>query len=565
MSPVENHRQLHWLMSLRVVIISTLLVCAFAIELLVRPAETLRPLFLVAAVAFATVLLYAVLSRWMGGSRLFIGIQLVGDALIITHFVGITGGIDSPMSFLYLLPISAASTMLYRRGGLMLAGACWTLYGMLVVLGPAWPPLGVFNIASNHRDPGRLVYFLVAHLVAMVGFALLSSYLSERLRIQGKQLDERTGTVARLKALNENIIGSINSGLITTNLAGEISFVNPGGEEIVGVSVGDVVGRDVETFFGLGDGFLDEIRRRLLAHRRFRFERYFETADGRRVFLGIAASNLHDRVGRPLGYIFIFQDLTDIHALELEVRLKERMAALGEMAAGMAHELRNPLAAISGSVQFLKTDLEPEGEVLELMDIILRESQRLDRAIRDFLTFARPGRFTPEPVDLVRLIEDSVKLLRKSRECSRGHRLITRYDAARIDCEIDPNRIRQVFWNLATNALKAMPEGGSLTIGVELTADERSVAIVFADQGRGMTAVERERYFQPFSSSFDQGTGLGAAIVYRLVEEHGGKIRLDSAAGTGTRVTLTLPRSCAREQNESLPEYRLQAVGGQSR
>jgi two-component system sensor histidine kinase PilS (NtrC family) len=564
MGPAENNRQLRWLMSLRVVIISTLLVCAFAIELLVRPAETLRPLFLVAAVAFGTVLLYAVLSRWLGGSRSFIGLQLIGDALIITHFVGITGGVDSPMSFLYLLPISAASTMLYRRGGLMLAGVCWALYGTLVVLGPAWPPLGVFNIAHNHRDPGRLVYFLVAHLVAMVGFALLSSYLSERLRIQGKQLDERTGTVARLRALNENIIGSINSGLVTTNLCGEISFVNPGGEEITGSEAGQIVGRGVESFFRLGDGFLEQIRLRLLAHRRFRFERYFVTPDGRRIFLGIAASNLHDRVGRPLGYIFIFQDLTEIHALELEVRLKERMAALGEMAAGMAHELRNPLAAISGSVQFLKTDLEPEGEVLELMDIILRESQRLDQAIRDFLTFARPGRFSPQRVDLVKLLEDSVKLLRKSSECGPDHRLITRHAAERIECHVDPNRIRQVFWNLATNALKAMPDGGALTLGVELTDDERTVAIVFDDQGKGMTREERERYFQPFSSSFDEGTGLGAAIVYRLVQEHGGTIRLDSEQGRGTRVVLTLPR-CGAAEGEPLPECRLQAVGGLSR
>jgi two-component system sensor histidine kinase PilS (NtrC family) len=552
-------------MTLRVVIISTLLVCAFGIEWLLRPDETLRPLFLLAAAAYGTVLLYAVLNRWLSGTRALVAVQLVGDSLIITHFVGITGGINSPMSFLYLLPISAASTMLYRRGGLVIAGVCWALYGTLVIFGPAWAPLGFFNVISTQRDPGRVVYFLVAHLVAMVGFALLSSYLSERLRIQGRELDERTGAVARLKALNENIIGSINSGLITTNLAGEISFINPGGEEIIGYSRHDVEGRSVESFFGLQRGYLQEIRRRLLDNRRIRFERYFDTKAGRQIFLGIAASNLHDKVGRPLGYIFIFQDLTDIHALEQEVRLKERMAALGEMAAGMAHELRNPLASISGSVQFLKSDLEPGGEVLELMDIILRESQRLDQAIRDFLTFARPGRFSPEHVDLVKLLEDSVKLLRKSGEFQTGHRVETRYAAERIECEVDPNRIRQVFWNLATNGLKAMPEGGTLSIEVDLSHDGSQIEVVFADEGTGMDDRQKERYFQPFSSSFEEGTGLGAAIVYRLVEEHGGKIRLESAAGRGTRVLLSLPRACDQGASEPVPDYPLQAVGGQRR
>ena len=213
---------------------------------------------------------------------------------------------------------------------MVLAAVCWALYGALVVFGSGWSIFGVPASFSVHRDPARIVYFLVAHLVAMFAFALLSSYLSERLRVQGRELDERTGAVARLKALNENIIGSINSGLITTTLGGQINFLNRGGTEILGLNTGRVEGRSVEELFGLECGYLQEIRRRLLDDRRIRFERYFDTPDGRRIYLGIAASNLHDRAGSPLGFLFIFQDLTDIHALEQEVRLKERMAALGK-------------------------------------------------------------------------------------------------------------------------------------------------------------------------------------------------------------------------------------------
>jgi len=391
-------------------------------------------------------------------------------------------------------------------------------------------------------DASRLLYFVIVHLVAFTAIGVLSASLAERLRSQGNELIERRGAVARLQALNENIIESINSGLATTDLAGTVNFVNRGGAEILEVEPERIRGRHAEEVFGLAPGFLAEIRRRLSDHRRFRFETWHETGGGQRIFLGVAASNLYDRTGQPLGFIFIFQDLTEIHALEREVRLKERMAALGEMAAGMAHELRNPLAAISGSVQYLRGDVEASSETAELMDIILRESQRLDQAIRDFLTFARPGRFHAEPADLVRLIGESVRLLTKSREFRPTHRVHTRFEADEIVAEVDVNRMKQVFWNLATNALKAMPAGGALTIGVRSDARNR-IEIGFTDEGRGMDPGEVEKYFQPFQGAFGEGTGLGAAIVYRLVEEHGGRIQVDSAPGRGTRIRISIPRT----------------------
>ena len=542
MSRTETDSQLRWLMILRVVTITTLLVSALAIDLLLTPTETLRPLFLLAAVAYGMVLVYVALDRWLSNARAFIYLQLVGDALVVTGFVGITGALDSPMSFLYLLPVCVASMLLYRQGALALAMICWTFYATLVTVGPLWTLLGRPAQVWLVRDPGRIGYSLVVHLIGMVAVALLSSYLSERLRVQGHELAERHGAVARLQALNENIIESINSGLVTTDLSGRINFMNRGGGVITGYSQREVEGLAFESLFALEPDFLQSIRKRLLAKRRFRFERHFHTRDGRQIFLGIAVSNLYDRAGRPLGYIFIFQDLTEIHALEQEVRLNERMAALGEMAAGMAHELRNPLAAISGAVQYLKGDQRPGDETLELMDIILRESHRLDHAIRDFLTFARPGKFSPSRTDLVKLLEDSIKLLRKSHEFRAGHRIETRYAADRIWCDVDLNRMKQVFWNLANNALKAMPGGGQLTIEVRYLQSGEQVGIRFADQGQGMSEQERAGYFQPFSGSFGEGTGLGAAIVYRLVEEHGGRITLDSAPGKGTRVQIVVPR-----------------------
>jgi two-component system sensor histidine kinase PilS (NtrC family) len=564
MSHGDFERHLRWLMTVRVAIVTTLLISAFSIELLFKPADSLRPVFLLAAVSYGMVLLYAVLDRWLRGTRGFIVLQLVGDAFVITLFVQITGGLDSPMSFLYLLPISFASMVLYRSGALILAGVCFAAYCGLIVYNAAAALIGTGAAGALARQPGRVTYFLVAHLVAMVAVALLSAYLSERLRSQNRELVERRGTVARLQALNENIIESINSGLLTTTLGGRINFINRGGTEIVGLRQDDVEDRPVETELQLAPGTVQEIRQRLLTERRHRFEQWFETPDGRRIFLGVAVSNLYDKIGRPLGYIFIFQDLTEIQALEQAARLRERMAALGEMAAGMAHELRNPLAAISGAVQYLKADLRPQGERLELMDIILRESQRLDRAIRDFLTFTRPGPFAAEPTDVARLVQDGLKLLRKSQECSGKHRIVTRFASPRMECEVDPNRLRQVFWNLATNALKAMPDGGTLTIDAGWIAEGEGVTLSFTDDGMGMDEREQALYFQPFNSSFREGTGLGAAIVYRLVEEHGGRIQLESGKGRGTCVRIELPRWQAREQPSRTTPARRAAAGGQA-
>jgi two-component system sensor histidine kinase PilS (NtrC family) len=550
MPRTELERQLRWLMILRLVTVTTLLISAFAIELALKPGQTVRPLFVVTAGAYGLVLLYAALDRWLKGTPSFIYLQLVGDALVVTAFVRITGGLESPMSFLYLLPIAVASMLLYRRGGLVLACACFALYAGLVVR------------SAEAGEPWRVGYVLVAHAVAFATVALLASYLSERVRVQNRELDLRQGAVARLQALNENIIESIHSGLLTTDLSGRINFMNRGGAEITGRPQDAVDGRPAMEVLGLEAAVFEDVLIQLARRRRVRFERTARVASGASVFLGVAASVLRDRGGEPLGYIFTFQDLTDVHAQEQQERLKERMAALGQMAAGMAHELRNPLAAISGSVQYLKGSVRPQGETLDLMDIILRESQRLDQTIKDFLTFARPGRFAPQRVDLVRLVEDHLKLLRKSRELTGAHRVETRYAASEVWCDVDPNRMKQVVWNLSTNALKAMPHDGALTIAVEGGRGD-DVRLAFTDEGVGMDERMRDAYFQPFRSAFDEGTGLGAAIVYRLVEEHGGRIDLSSEPGRGTTVAIMVPRTHAgvEDETQGIPA---QAAGGRS-
>ncbi len=545
----EPQRQIAGLMTYRVVIITTLLISTFIIELIFHPAVPLRPFYQLGGVTYLLSLAYALLHRRMKDSALFVPLQLAGDLLVVTGLVYLTGGPASPFSFLYLLVIITASILLFRRGGLLMAAGAWLLYALLVEatyfrLIPLYPRI---DFEGTDFSEGRILYLLFSHLFSFLTVAYLTSYVSEMLRKAGERLVARENDLAELRAFNEDIIDSINSGLITTGLDGRITFTNRAACQITGHPAGDLAGRRVEDLLGAADGFLDEVRAALDRANRFRFEKDFTARDGASLFLGFTASILRNKEGVPLGFIFIFQDLTEIRALEEEVGLQKRMAALGEMAAGMAHELRNPLASISGSVQVLKRDLPPGSEPMELMEIILKESRRLDQTIRDFLLFAKPGRFTPERVDIAEILSDSLKLLRNSEEFRPAHGLQTVFHPESIPLVVDPNRMRQVFWNLAKNALKAMPGGGTLTVKA-LGEMDGQVLVSFSDEGIGMGESEVAKNFQPFHGSFGGGTGLGLAIVYRIVQEHQGRIRIKSRRGAGTEVQILLPKTQAESR-----------------
>ena len=546
MIPSEPHRQIVGLMTYRVVVITTLLISTFIIELLFRPAVPLKPFYLLGGITYLLSLAYALLHRWMKDSSLFVPIQLAGDLTVVTGLVYATGGPESPFSFLYLILIITASILLFRRGGLLIASSAWLLYGVLVEaiyfrILPLYPRGDLEGADLSER---RVLYLLFSHLFSFLTVAYLTSHVSEKLRRAGERLVAKENDLAELRAFTEDIIDSMNSGLTTTGLDGRITFSNRAACQITGHPAADWVGKDIAGALQTGERFLEEVRTQLEKTNRFRFEKEFTARNGASMFLGFTASVLRNKEGVPLGFIYIFQDLTEIRVLEEEVGLKKRMAALGEMAAGMAHELRNPLASISGSVQVLRRDLPGGSEQAELMDIILKESRRLDQTIRDFLLFAKPGPFTPEIVDLTEILTGSLKLLKNSEEFRPTHQLRTQFHPEQIPVAVDPNRMRQVFWNLAKNALKAMPEGGTLTVKA-LGEMDGQVLVSFADEGFGMAEAEVGRNFQPFHGSFRNGTGLGLAIVYRIVQEHQGRIRVKSRRGTGTEVQILLPKALA--------------------
>src|SRR5215210_8837970 len=225
--------------------------------------------------------------------------------------------------------------------------------------------------------------------------------------------------------------------------------------------------------------------------------------------------------------------------MEKTSRRQERLSAVGRVAAGIAHEIRNPLAAMRGSIQVLKSDMQDPAQA-ELMDIVLRGSDRLNRIITDFLTYARPRQFSLAETDLREPLRETFALLRHSPELLDGHRLEEELPGEPLVAMADVEGVRQVFWNLARNALKAMPDGGTLRAEMARSAGG-SVRITFADTGRGMTPAQVERLFEPFSSSTTGGTGLGLSIVYQIIRDHGGTINVRSRQGHGTTITIELP------------------------
>jgi two-component system, NtrC family, sensor histidine kinase PilS len=557
-------RQLRLYIAIRVVAIASVLLPYFLLQLMAPPpvppeigpgvatppaavaatatraAEALQPAFLyaLAGATFVATLCYIVLLRLLRRRiELQAYIQFFGDLLLITALVHRVGGIASPFSMLYLIIIAVASTLLRRRAGVIVASAAYVLYASLLLgLYFGWlPPSGA---SAESVSIWRLNYNLATHLFGFYGVALLTSYLAHNVTRAERELVEKSEDLADLQVVHRDIVESINSGLITTDLEGNITSVNRAGQMILGRSEADLVGTAIED-----SGLLPaEHWAELTAASDGRAKRRSEVAvqrGGATTYVGFTLSQLADGLGTQRGYIVIFQDLTRWRRLQEEVRMKDRMAAVGELAAGLAHEIGNPLAAISGSVQMLAGAAEPDPGQRKLVDILLKESQRLDRTIKGFLRFARPRERSIVHFDVAHLLAENFELLKNSDEVSERHLLELDLVPESAPLVADPDQVSQIFWNLARNALRAMPEGGTLTVVGRLSDDTYRLQV--RDTGRGMSEEQRANLFHPFHSFFDSGTGIGMAIVYRIVQEHGGHLGVESRPGRGTTITVELP------------------------
>jgi two-component system, NtrC family, sensor histidine kinase PilS len=549
---IELRRKVARLIAVRAVISTILLSSATFARITAPGSFAVDPFFFLIGLTYGLTITWALSLRFVDRRRWLLDLQLAGDALIVSAFIYVTGGITSYFSSLYVLPIVAASTIQFRRGGLMIAALSSILYVGLVV--------AQYLTASGYLDYPSLVnasivlplrsvaqYTIALNLFGFFAAALLSGSLADSLRSAGVQLEQQSTEIADLQALNQHVIDSLPSGLATTDAQQHILTFNRAAEMITGIPFHAAVGHPISEVLQFPSQVLSAPNGNL-AVVPSRIEVRYRPADGRGdLEIGLSATHLETPGGRA-GLLVTFQDVTNVRKLQRDAAIQSRLAAVGEMAAGIAHEIRNPLASMSGSIQILRQELPLSAEQEQLMDIVLRESERLNATIRSFLAYARPMHFQIARFDVRRALNDAALLLRNSAEVCEEHQIEVDVPAHELWYEADEGQIKQIVWNLATNGLRAMPQGGRLRLVGALEPQSDGVVLAVEDEGMGIPPEELDSLFQPFHGRFAKGSGLGLAIVHRIVSDYNGEIQVSSHAGRGTRVSVRLPARAAVAQ-----------------
>ena len=532
-SGINERIWLEWLVKVRVIIITVLLAIELAIVTLTS-TNVNRRLFILLMLAWYAVaglhLLIFVYRRrdWRAQSKL----QVLTDLGFATAVIYVTGGIDTSFNFLYPLIIIVASTMLSETWAYFTAGMSFVLLGGTL-------ELSFFDVirsySTSRPDLKSLQAVILINLVAYVSIAYLANRLAGRMRQADVALSDKSFELENLQVLHEIIVHSISSGLITTALDGTIKLVNPAAQTLLGRR------EDELSLFNVNELFFDN----LPAPNGDRREVRTRTPGGVEKMFGVGCSALLGTGGSVIGYIYTFTDLTEIRHLERELRLRDRLAAVGRLASGIAHEIRNPLSSIAGSVKMLSGLSALTEDQRALLGIVTRESERLNAIISDFLTYSRDRKMERTEVDLCQLLADTLTLLENRESDIR----IERHSSHPIAIALgDGDKLKQVFWNLCTNSMRAMPNGGTLT--VSLDQFEGNWRIRFHDTGAGISPQLVEKIFEPFQSEFEGGTGLGLAIVYRIIQAHGAHITVRSEPAKGTEFTLLFPIPADKSSSE---------------
>ena len=551
-------RKLLWLIGVRFVTVTLLLGSGVLVQLRTPGLWPVGPFFFLVGLSYALAVTFLLTLPLVERRRWLIDVQLATDAVVISAVVLLTGGVSSYFSTLYALPIIGASILQFRRGGLLVGTLSACLYagvvmgqyqGVFELLNTRWPEIG-----QRIRPPATFAFYMAGlDIFGFLAVAVFSGYLAERLRTADASLARASTEIADLQAFNQHVIESLTSGLATTDRHGLVLTFNSAAEHITGLRVDDVLAQRIFDLLQLSPAFEASLDTEVEGSRRVDVD--FTTPGGRRIEIGLSAGPLITPGGRA-GFLFMFQDITETKRLHRKSAVQARLAAVGEMAAGIAHEIRNPLASMSGSIQILRQELPLNTEQSQLMDIVLRESERLNDTIKSFLAYARPQTNASRRFDVRRAVDDTALLLRHSPESVDGHRIRVDLPGAPVWFEADESQIRQVVWNLATNGLRAMPDGGALVLAVQ--AEEADVVTLSVrDEGVGILAEELDSMLQPFHGTFAQGSGLGLAIVHRIVSDYGGEIQVTSTPDVGTTVCIRLPVSTAAVSPGGRPPVRV--------
>lgn len=550
--------RLQLLMFLRVTLVSLLLGVAIIIQ--VRETKTFfgeivnAHYSLIAAVYLLT-FLYVIAFRYVRNLTRFAYVQILLDTILITAIIHTTGGIESMFSLLYLLSIISGSIILYRRGGLMVASFSIILYGALLDLNY----YGLINSMGSHSlypqdyQSDEVFYRILVNGAAFYVVSFLSSFLSEQSLRSETALKAKQKDMADLEMLNENIIQSISSGLVAVDEYRKIIVFNKGAEGLFDVESTDAIRRDVYEVIPFIQPYLE-------GKNPNKFNQIvYQGGDGKQIDLLLNISSLTDQDGNKKGKILFFQDMTHMREMEREVKRMEDLAMLGELSAAIAHEIRNPLASISGSIQVLDDSLSREDSLINerLMDIISREIDRLNHMVSDFLQFARPQSKEVEKFDLNQLIGETLYIFQNSQSWS-SNLEVEKKISGLLEMGSDPQQLKQVLWNILLNASEAMPKGGVIRVSTEKVngfdgsgGSTESVKIKVEDNGPGINPKVIKDMFKPFSTTKKGGSGLGLAIVRRIVDGLGGEVSGQNLTGGGAAITILLPLQLKEESRGS--------------
>ncbi|XXF81655.1 ATP-binding protein [Myxococcaceae bacterium GXIMD 01537] len=514
--------RLTWLSIFRTVATS-LLLGVFALRLLTGPTRDLSReeslSFAIIGAVYSLTLIYGVWLRRGPVGTLAAVVQVSGDVLIATSLVFITGGPESPFTFTYSLAVVTASILLSQRGALVTAAVCSISYGVLLGSFLARAP-GAVPAAALERSG----YLLISNLLAHFLIAALTGYLSRQLSATGGRLSASQADLRQLATLHKQILDSSPSGILTCEPDGRITFINPAGQSILGVDAQAIGAARVDALLPGVD----------TQGKVSRYEVQVETPRGPRT-LGLSVGPLEGRAGAAR--LIIFQDLTALRRTEDELRRADRLAALGTLAAQLAHEIRNPLASMRGSAQMLAQDAKGDAGSERLTAILLRESDRLSRLVEDFLRFARPPPPQRQPVALDALVSEVVELLRAD---PLGRSVQVVLELTPVRAQVDPDQIRQVLVNLLRNAFQAAGPGGRVRVSLTVEADGTPQLRVW-DSAGAIPEAHLGRIFEPFFTTRSGGTGLGLSSAHSIVRAHGGRIHVTSAPQSGTEFMVALP------------------------
>jgi two-component system, NtrC family, sensor histidine kinase PilS len=471
--------------------------------------------------------------------RRFAWFQISLDAVLVTAVVATTGGPQSIFVPLYVLAVVGACFVLPRAGALVVAGVSSLLQIGLAAGRAAAVLLGLGEPAE--MTPVEVLAVLLNAAVLLVTSMVIAS-LADRYRRSQAHLETQRERLHDVQAFRDLIFESVGSGLVAVDPSGRVTAFNHAAESITGVPAKDALGQPWEAIFGHGID-LEQVQRTAVDEPTLaaRHEFLLRRRDGSELPVGISFWSLRSGGGDVVGLIGVCQDLSLIKQMEERMRQADRLATVGRLSANMAHEIRNPLASISGAVEALAKDLPPDERRNRLVEIVLRESGRLNGLVGDFLEYARPAPMAPFEVDMAQLL-DEVLLLIEHRSLPPDLKIIREYGLT-LTAHVDPQHMRQAIWNLCLNAVQAMPDsGGEIRVGgCRLPADAGRLQIWIADTGHGIDAADLPHIFEPFYSTKPEGSGLGLALVYRVLQDHRGQIEVKSRRGEGTTFTLTLP------------------------